>query len=69
MAWVIKDTNINEYYRQRVGAMGWYGPSIDTARLYTNAEQAQRTIDVGDHHVSYPGGRNLVVKEVRMIEL
>lgn len=69
MAWIIKDTTTGEYFRQRVGAKGWYGTDLDTARLYGNEKQAQRTIDAAEHHVSYPFNRTLVVKEVKLVEL
>ncbi len=69
MAWVIKDTNTDEYYRQRCSTNGWYSTDINTARLFTTAKQAQQTINADGHHVTYPGWRKLVVKEVQLIEI
>jgi hypothetical protein len=69
MAWAIKDATTNEYFRQRVGPKGWYGLDIDTARLYTSDKQAQKTIDAAEHHVWYPGTRNLIIKEVKLVEV
>jgi hypothetical protein len=68
MAWVIKDINTNEYFRQRAGN-GWYSTDINHARLYSNQRMAQQTITADEHHVSYPGNRNLAVKEVQLVEL
>lgn len=70
MAWVIKDTNgIGEYYRQRASGNGWYSYFIDDVRLFTSPHQAQKTIDAAGHHVTYPGNRNLVVQEVKIVEV
>lgn len=68
MAWVIKDINTNEYFRQRVGK-NWYSTDINHARLYSNERMANQTIIAGEHHVSYPFNRNLVVKQVQLVEL
>lgn len=69
MAWVIKDTNSGEYYRQRSNNNGWYSYFIDDVRLFTSPHQAQKTIDAAGHHVSYPGNRSLVVQEVKVVEV
>lgn len=68
MAYAIKDLDTGEYYRQRVGD-GWYSTDIDNARLYGTYKQAKKTIDAGDHHVSYPGNRKIVVVEVKLTEV
>lgn len=69
MAYVIKDLNTNEYYRQRLGPNGWYSSDINTSRLYGKEKQAQKTIDDNEHHVSYPGNRNSTIVEVTLIEV
>jgi len=69
MVYVIKDLNTNEYYRQKPGPKGWYSSNINHARLYSTEKIAQKTIDIGNHHVSYPGNRNLTIIEVILIEL
>ena len=69
MAWVIKDTSTDEYYRQRAGRRGWYSDDINDSRLYTSAVQAQQIIDQGGHHVAWPGTRILVAKEVKITEI
>lgn len=69
MAYAIKDLNTNEYYRQRLGSNGWYTFDINKSRLYGNKQQAQRTIDNNDHHVSYPGSRNLMIVEIELVEI
>ena len=68
MAYVIKDINTNQYYRQRRGSDGWYSFDINASRLYGKEKQAQKTIDDNDHHVSFPGNRNLIPVEVLLIE-
>lgn len=69
MAWIIKDTNTNEYYRQRAGRYGWYSLDINDSRLYTSAGAAQLTINQGGHHVVFPGNRMLSVAEVKIVEI
>lgn len=69
MAYAIKDLNTNEYYRQRLGSNSWYTFDINESRLYGNKQQAQRTIDNNDHHVSYPGNRNLMVIKIKLVEI
>jgi len=69
MAYAIKDLNTDEYYRQRLGSKGWYSFDINESRLYGNKKQAQRTIDNNDHHVSYPGNRNLIIVEIKLVEV
>jgi hypothetical protein len=68
MAWVIKDTSTNEYYRQRAGD-GWYSSNIEHARMFGTEKQAQKTIHDAGHHVTYPGNRSLVTQEVRIAEV
>ena len=68
MAWVIKDTVTNEYFRQRC-SNSWYSNDINHARLYSNERMARQTIAADEHHVSYPGNRSLTVKEVQLVEL
>lgn len=65
MAYIIKDLDIDEYYRQRAGN-GWYSSDINNSRLFTTEEKAQETIDSAGHHVTYPGDRNLKVIEVKI---
>ena len=67
MAWVIKDTLTNEYYRQRAGD-GWYSTDINAARIYTTKSQAEKTISEGNHHITYPGNRILNVIEIVISE-
>lgn len=69
MAYAIKDLNTKEYYRQRVGSDGWYSSDINTSRLYGKEKQAQKTIDDNEHHVSFPGNRNLVIVEIALVEV
>ena len=69
MLWVIKDTNTNEYYRRSAGASGWYSADINFARLFTSKNKAQQTINTNNHHVSYPGNRNLITKEITLNEV
>jgi len=69
LAWVIKDLRTDEYYRQRAGKSGWYSVDINDSRLYSSLDQAQKTIDQGGHHVTYPGARDLVVLEVKIVEI
>ena len=68
MTWVIKDVGTNEYYRRSPGN-GWYHSDLSTARFYESRVAAERTIDSGNHHVSYPGTRSLVAVEVEIREL
>ena len=69
MAYVIKDSNTGEYYRQRLGSKGWYSSNIDNARLYAEEKPAHKTIADNGHHVSYPGNRNLNVVQVKLTEV
>ena len=69
MACVIKDLSTNEYYRQRVGPHGWYSTNISDSRVYTSAIIAKRVIDKGDHHVTFPGNRNLGIIDVKITEI
>jgi hypothetical protein len=69
MSWIIKDTDTGEYFRQRCGPSGWYSNDINHARLYSLERMAQQTIAADEHHVSYPGNRNLAVKQVQLVEL
>jgi hypothetical protein len=69
MAWVIKDLNTDEYFRQRVGPKGWYSADINNSRLYSQERMAQQTIDAGEHHVSWPGNRKLSTQEVTIVEV
>jgi len=69
MAYIIKDLNTKEYYRQRLGPNGWYGLDINASRVYREEKQAQKTIDDNGHHVSYPDNRDLVIIEVELVEI
>ena len=69
MAWVIKDTTRSEYYRQSNGKEGWYSKDIVNARVYGTKEQAQRTIQSGNHHVTFPYNRSLYAVEIEMKEV
>jgi hypothetical protein len=68
MAWVIKDIDSGEYFRQRY-SKSWYSKDINHARLYSLERMATQTIVANEHHVSYPGNRNLVEVEVRVTEV
>lgn len=59
---IIRDTNTGEVYARRPGRGGWYTTNLYQARLYGTAKAAQRTIDKGNHNVSYPGNRSLAVE-------
>ena len=63
---VIKDTDAGTYYRKSCGPEGWYGPEIGHARVYQSRAAAQRTIDAGGHHVTYPGNRALEIVPLAM---
>lgn len=69
MAYVIKDLNTEEYYRQRSGTHGWYSPDINASRLYIRGKDAQKTIDNNQHHVSFPDNRQLTVVEISLVEV
>lgn len=62
LMYIIRDTATGEVYARRCGKGGWYTTNLYLARLYLTAEAAQRTIDKGNHHVSYPGNRALAVE-------
>lgn len=65
---VIKDEDAGTYYRKSFGSEGWYGPKIGHARVYQSEKAAQRVIDAGGHHVTYPGGRKLKVVPLLMMD-
>lgn len=64
----IKDRGTSEYYQQTSGPTGWYG-DIGGARLYRGAYRAEQSIQRGGHHVTYPGGRDLIVIPVEVVEI
>lgn len=63
---VIRDKKSKEYYRQWCGPQGWYSPELDYARIYSLRAKAQQTIDQGNHHVTYPGNRDLEIVPVEL---
>ena len=65
---VIKDTTTGEYFRRRAGRAGWYGSNPADARFYASAAAADRVIQAGGHHVTYPGGRSLNIVPVSAVE-
>lgn len=69
MAYVIKDSNTKEYYGKRPSKTGWYSSNLEESRLYASIKAAQKTISDGEHHVSYPGNRTLVIVEVKLVEV
>lgn len=64
MGFVIVDERTGEIYQRRCGATGWYSTDPTQARIYTLRQRAEQTIRTGNHHVTYPGGRVLIVKEI-----
>lgn len=52
--WGIRDLATGEWYLSRCGKNGWYDRDPNHLRTYTSFERAQRTIDAGNHHVTYP---------------
>jgi hypothetical protein len=64
MAFVIRDTTTGEVYQLRPGRTGWYDTDLTYARRYKTREGAERTIKVGNHHVSYPGNRTLEIVDL-----
>jgi hypothetical protein len=63
----IKDTKSGLFYQQKPRTAGWYD-SLHGARFYIERGRAERTIKGGDHHVAYPGNRDLLVVPVRLSE-
>lgn len=63
LAFIIKDTETGEVYQLQHGRNGWYDRDPTYARRYRTREGAERTIKAGNHHVSYPGNRKLIVTE------
>jgi hypothetical protein len=61
MMYVIRDEDTGHYYARRFTKTGWYSPEKGEARLYKSAEAAHRTIEMGNHHVTYPGNRTLII--------
>lgn len=64
---VIRDIVTEEFYRKSCGRTGWYGPDLGHARVYQSEAAAHRVIEVGNHHVTYPGNRSLEVVPLAMI--
>ena len=63
----IKDTKSCLFYQQKPRTAGWYD-SLHGARFYIERGRAERTIKGGDHHVTYPGNRNLIVVSIMLTE-
>lgn len=63
----IKDTKSRLFYQQKPRTAGWYD-SLHGARFYIERGRAERTIKGGDHHVTYPGNRNLIVVSIMLTE-
>lgn len=68
MPYAIKDLKRDEYYRQRPSHEGWYSADIGTCRVYGNFDAAMATINRGNHNVSYPYDRRLVVVSIEITE-
>jgi hypothetical protein len=63
MSFVIRDIDSKALFQSRSGRNGWYDHDATYARRYKTREGAQHTIDRGNHHVSYPGNRQLEIIE------
>lgn len=60
-AYAIRDRLTGECYAKRHTKTGWYTSDMTVVRIYSSPEAAQRVIASGNHHVSYPGNRDLEV--------
>lgn len=59
----IYDEASETYFARRYRpGKGWYSADSADARSYKTPMAAKRVIDADDHHVSYPGNRQLVIK-------
>lgn len=68
MRYVIKDIDKNTYYQNHPTSNGWYSDNLYGAKIFLYKKGAEKTMNSNNHHVIYPGNRNLGVIPIKIIE-
>lgn len=67
MAFVIKDSDSGEYYRQRPGKNGYYDTDLNHVRLYGSERAAQQIADSGHYTTTFQEDRRL--RKLKVVEV